>query len=43
MGCVSRAFQTVSRGGDPRGCTVKLKVPSGRTDDFGGTDLCVPQ
>ena len=29
--------------GDPRGCTVKLRVPSGRTDDFGGTGLCVPQ
>lgn len=29
--------------GDPRGATVKLKVPSGRTDDWGGTGLCVPQ
>ena len=29
--------------GDPRGCTVKLRLPSGRTDDFGGTGLCVPQ
>ncbi len=29
--------------GDPRGCTVKLKVPSGRTNDFCGTGICVPQ
>lgn len=29
--------------GDPRGCTVKLRAPSGRADDFGGTGLCVPQ
>jgi hypothetical protein len=29
--------------GDPRGCTVKLRLPSGRTDDFGGTGVCVPQ
>ena len=28
--------------GDPRGCTVKLKVPSGRTDDWGQVGLCVP-
>lgn len=28
--------------GDPRGCTVKLVVPSGRTDDWGRTGLCVP-
>lgn len=29
--------------GDPRGVTVKLKVPSGRTNDFGGDGVCVPQ
>lgn len=29
-------------GGDPRGCTLKLKVPSGRTDDWGREGLCVP-
>jgi hypothetical protein len=29
--------------GDPRGATVKLKVPSGRTDDWGGVGICVPQ
>ena len=28
--------------GDPRGAVVKLKVPSGRTDDWGQTGLCVP-
>jgi hypothetical protein len=28
--------------GDPRGCCVKLKVPSGYTDDWGQTGLCVP-
>ena len=29
--------------GDPRGCTVKLKVPSGRTNDWGREGICVPQ
>lgn len=28
--------------GDPRGACVKLKVPSGRTDDGGRIGLCVP-
>lgn len=28
--------------GDPRGATVKLKVPSGRTNDWGNTGICVP-
>ena len=28
--------------GDPRGCCVKLKVPSGRTDDGNREGLCVP-
>lgn len=28
--------------GDPRGACVKLKVPSGRTDDGGRTGICVP-
>lgn len=32
----------VKLGGDPRGCTVKLVLPSGRTDDFGGEGYCVP-
>lgn len=29
--------------GDPRGCTVKLVVPSGKTNDWGKTGICVPQ
>ena len=28
--------------GDPRGATVKLKVPSGHTNDWGETGICVP-
>jgi len=28
--------------GDPRGCTVKLKLPSGRTNDWGQEGWCVP-
>ena len=28
--------------GDPRGCCVKLAVPSGKTDDWGREGLCVP-
>ena len=28
--------------GDPRGAVVKLKVPSGRTNDWGHTGICVP-
>jgi hypothetical protein len=28
--------------GDPRGATVKLKVPSGFYNDWGQTGLCVP-
>lgn len=27
--------------GDPRGCTVKLQVKSGRTTDFGGEGICI--
>jgi hypothetical protein len=30
-------------GGDPRGCTVKLVFPSGRTNDWGHEGICVPQ
>lgn len=29
-------------GSDPRGCTLKLILPSGRTDDWGGEGFCVP-
>ena len=28
--------------GDPRGAVVKLRVPSGRTNDWGQTGICVP-
>lgn len=28
--------------GDPRGATVKLVMPDGRTDDFGAEGICVP-
>ena len=28
--------------GDPRGHTLKLKVPSGRADDWGQIGICVP-
>ncbi len=28
--------------GDPRGATVKLKVPSGRTNDWGAIGICIP-
>lgn len=28
--------------GDPRGACVKLRVPSGRTDDWGHSGVCVP-
>ena len=29
--------------GDPRGVTVRLKVPSGKTNDWGAEGVCVPQ
>jgi hypothetical protein len=29
-------------GGDPRGCTVKVKLPSGTTDDWAREGLCIP-
>jgi hypothetical protein len=29
-------------GGDPRGNTIKIKVPSGRTNDWGGEGISVP-
>ena len=28
--------------GDPRGACVKLRVPSGKTDDWGREGMCVP-
>ncbi len=29
-------------GGDPRGATIKVKVPDGYTDDWGREGICVP-
>lgn len=29
-------------GGDPRGCTVKIVVPDGYTNDWGREGICVP-
>ena len=29
-------------GGDPRGCVLKIKVPSGRTNDWSREGICVP-
>ena len=29
-------------GGDPRGCTVKIAVPDGYTNDMGQEGICVP-
>lgn len=29
-------------GGDPRGCVLKIQVPSGRTNDWGKEGICVP-
>lgn len=33
---------SVSLGGDPRGCTVKIVVPDGYTNDMGREGICVP-
>jgi len=33
---------TVKFNSDPRGAAVKLVLPSGRADDFGGEGYCVP-
>ena len=37
MGCVGVKFS-----GDPRGCTVKLILPNGETNDWGKEGWCVP-
>jgi hypothetical protein len=29
-------------GGDPRGATLKIQVPDGYSNDFGGEGICVP-
>lgn len=33
---------TVHYQNDPRGCTVKVVVPDGYTNDFGNEGICVP-
>lgn len=38
VGCTGVVFS-----GDPRGCTVKLVLPNGDTNDFGKEGWCVPQ
>ncbi len=51
FGCECRIKQVVGNlpgcavlfSGDPRGCTVKLEVPSGKTNDWGREGICVPQ
>lgn len=35
-------FAVAELGGDPRGACVKLRVPSGKTDDGGKIGICVP-
>ena len=39
-----RAFYNITPvfQGDPRGATVKLKVPSGKTNDWASEGICVP-
>ena len=41
LGNSSDAFGVVFSG-DPRGCTVKITVPSGATNDMGREGLCIP-
>ena len=52
QGSIERSVQRILKGampgahavfsGDPRGNTIKVTVPSGRTDDWGDTGICVP-
>lgn len=39
---IERAGIVPNFSGDPRGAVVKLRVPSGRTNDWGQTGVCVP-
>jgi hypothetical protein len=39
--CLPEGFSAVFSG-DPRGAVVKIKVPSGRTNDWGQQGICVP-
>lgn len=38
--CQGKAIEPIFSG-DPRGCTVKLKLPSGFTNDWGREGVCV--
>ncbi len=38
---LGKGFEPVF-GGDPRGATVKIRVPSNKTTDWGGEGVCVP-
>ena len=40
VGCPS-GFKAIFSG-DPRGCVLKIKVPSSKTDDWGHEGICVP-
>lgn len=39
---IARVNGLIEFSGDPRGATVKIKLPSGRTNSFGGEGWCVP-
>jgi hypothetical protein len=39
--CLENGLKPVFSG-DPRGCTVKVVVPSGKTNDWGKEGICVP-
>jgi hypothetical protein len=40
---IAESFGAQARfSGDPRGCTVKLAVPDGYTNDWGKEGICVP-
>ncbi len=41
LGGVGSGFEAIFSG-DPRGCVLKIKVPSGRTNDWGREGICVP-
>lgn len=40
--CAALGFPAPMFSGDPRGCTVKIRLPSGYSDSWGGEGFCVP-
>ena len=40
--CVGLGWEVPKTSGDPRGACVKLRVPSGKTNDWGQEGICVP-